>query len=228
MRQRIHIFLNGDFQRPPGFSEGPGDAYVIAADRGVIHPLSLNWPVHVLIGDFDSIPQPGLSEIRKKKSTKILTYPVEKDQTDFELALDLALEEISDNGEILIHAAFGGRRLDMSCSNLLLPAALLPLQKDKKPSFLFEDGERVIHLLIGPASLSLPSKRKNYLFSMIPLSPVASGVSLDGDFKYPLKDGKLRFGFTLGLSNEYHGGSGAVTVGAGILAVFIQPKRKNL
>ncbi|MDR2406924.1 MAG: hypothetical protein LBE13_02255, partial [Bacteroidales bacterium] len=65
------------------------------------------------------------------------------------------------------------------------------------------------------------------LVSLIPLSQKAKGVTLEGDFKYPLSQGTLGFGLTLGVSNELRGGEGLVLMGEGALAVFVQPLGKS-
>ena len=79
------------------------------------------------------------------------------------------------------------------------------------------------HVFTGPDRLPLPLDKTGSLISMIHMSPEATGITLEGEFKYPFRHGKISFGPTLGLSNEFHGGAGAVTLEAGTLALFIQP-----
>jgi thiamine pyrophosphokinase len=219
----IYIFLNGDLRLPSVFPKGHRGGLVFAVDRGAEHALSLGWPVGVLLGDFDSIDPLVLERIRAGGATEILTFPVEKDKTDFELALELALERIAAGGVIYVLAAFGGPRLDMSFSSLFLPAAAFPRAPEKKARIVYLHGESLIYAFAGPDKLTLPFDKTGSLVSLIPLCPEARGVTLEGEFKYPLRRGKIPFGSTLGLSNEYRGGAGAVILEEGVLAVIIQP-----
>jgi thiamine pyrophosphokinase len=155
--------------------------------------------------------------------TSVLRYPKDKDETDFELALGLALEEVSPDGSIKVLGAFGGGRLDMAFSNLLLPAALLPVQ-GKRPSVAFLEGSSQIFILCGKDRLSFQEDLGPRTVSILPLSPEAEGVSLQGDFRYPLGGGRLLFGLTLGISNEFFGGQGSVSLERGTIAVFVQPR----
>jgi thiamine pyrophosphokinase len=226
MHSRIYIFLNGDFSRPNSFPKEPGEALVIAVDRGVNHVLSLGWPVHVLLGDFDSIDKDVFEMVAANEETQVLTFPVKKDKTDFELALELAADEIEEKGAIYVLAAFGGDRLDMTFANLFMPAAGIRPLAEKRPRVFFLDGECLASVITGPDVFILPFDKTGSIVSLIPLFPEAKGVTLEGRFKYPLRKGRLRFGRTLGLSNEYHGGAGSIALEEGVLAVFIHPLPK--
>jgi thiamine pyrophosphokinase len=223
MFEMIYIFLNGSLALPPGFPANPEKgALTIATDGGLCHTHALGWTPNVILGDFDSAP-PELIEKYKDGSIEFITYPKEKDKTDFQLALELALERLEPNGLIDILGAFGGR-WDMTFSNLLAPVALASAEvKAKSPLFQFRDGNTLIYILMGPQLLEIsPTRAFNYL-SLIPLSPVAHGVTLHGDFQYPLENGSLLFGDTLGLSNKLKGNSGVVSLKKGFLAVFLRP-----
>jgi thiamine pyrophosphokinase len=115
----------------------------------------------------------------------------------------------------------------MNFANLFLMAADLPLKLEKRPRLIFQDGESIIHVIFGNDRLILPHDKTGSTISLIPLSPIVNGVTLEGDFKYHLRRGALRFGLTLGISNEYYGGQGAVSIEDGTLAVFIQPPLKK-
>jgi thiamine pyrophosphokinase len=227
MHPLIYIFLNGDFTPPPNFPKDKGSAFVIAVDRGLMHTIDLHWDANVLLGDFDSLGRDFLHKVVGTGKTRVLTFPVEKDQTDYELALELAMSEVDRYGTIITFAAFGGERLDMNFANLFLMAASLPQKDAKRPRLIFQDGIKLIFIMDGKDTLYLSNNEKDSLISLIPLCPVVTGVSLSGDFKYPLFEGTLHFGLTLGLSNEFYGGDGDISIEDGILAVFIQPLPKN-
>jgi thiamine pyrophosphokinase len=111
----------------------------------------------------------------------------------------------------------------MTFSNLFLPASVAAKDKaGKKPRFLFRDGSTLVYLMVGPDRLTIPFETVGGTVSLVPLSPAVRGVTLNGGFKYPLKDGNLDFGITLGMSNEFYGRGGLLTVRRGTLAVFIE------
>jgi thiamine pyrophosphokinase len=223
MPKTAYLFLNGGFTRPSLLPDDPGDALVMAADGGAIHPLALGWPIHVLLGDFDSIDRKTLKELKRRKGIKVVSFPAEKDQTDFELALLAAILEVGEFGEIRVLGALGGKRPDMAIANLLLPAAFLPTLGKRRPRIIFQEGDCVIHILEGNDQVALTAAEGGSLVSLVPLGSVCREVTLKGDFKYPLDGAILYLGLTLGVSNELRGGVGEVIMEEGTLAVFIQP-----
>ncbi|MDR2198997.1 MAG: thiamine diphosphokinase [Deltaproteobacteria bacterium] len=222
MPKVVYIFLNGDFKPPENLPESPGDGLVVAADRGLRHVLSLGWKADILVGDFDSLEPELLEAARQDENTRILQYPVEKNETDFELALEKAGEAADFEAALLILGAFGGGRLDMSFANLLLSACDLAVLREKKLRLTFLEGDALIHILKDGEHVVI-RQEEPLLISLIPLSPEVSGVTLAGNFKYPMKDGRLRFGYTLGVSNQHSGKNGKISVERGTLAVFLKP-----
>ena len=60
---------------------------IIAVDSGVEHLFRLSLVPNTLIGDLDSISEKSLNKI-KKNDVDIMAFNSNKDQTDFELALN--------------------------------------------------------------------------------------------------------------------------------------------
>ncbi|MDR3155294.1 MAG: thiamine diphosphokinase [Deltaproteobacteria bacterium] len=222
MFPRIYVFLNGVFRPPCNFPKTTGmDELIIATDGGVSHLAALGWKADVVLGDFDSAPEELLESCRSDRSVSLFRFPREKDKTDFELALEYAVDYLEPYGVIELLGAFGGR-WDMTFSNLFLPASIaLKDAAGKKPRFLFRDGATLVYVLAGPDKLTIPFETAGSTVSLVPLSQGVRGVTLKGGFKYPLKNGSLDFGITLGMSNEFYGRGGLLTVKRGILAVFI-------
>ena len=81
------IFASGELDSLPTAASvaHPGD-YWIAADGGLRHALALGRLPDVLIGDLDSVTPEQLAQA-EAAGVRILRYPVEKDDTDLELAL---------------------------------------------------------------------------------------------------------------------------------------------
>lgn len=96
----------------------PKPDFVIAADSGYRHAASLGLNVDVLIGDLDSIDAQLLDDA-KNDGIEIAKYPVDKDASDLELAVDEAVER----GATQITLVDGaGGRFDHVIGNALLLA----------------------------------------------------------------------------------------------------------
>ena len=101
-------------RRPPigGWSVALGPAtVVVAADGGARHARREGVAVDHLVGDLDSIGPTELEHLRVG-GTQVHLASADKDETDFELALDLALELIGSplpGAEVLVVGGSGGR-----------------------------------------------------------------------------------------------------------------------
>jgi thiamine pyrophosphokinase len=188
---RAYIFLNGDFEKPRLWPErpAPGDL-VIAADGGLRHVQALGWPVHCLVGDFDSLAPEVPDELRSQ-GAEVLQYPTDKDEIDFELALQLARRRGYARVEVL--GALGGR-WDMTIGNLFLPRAGWDSE-----AIRFRHGAWTILAAGGPVTLTVEG-RAGDLLSLIPLGEDVEGVPRSG-CRDPLAGETLRAGFSRGLSN---------------------------
>ena len=116
----MRVFLVGGSpfaHKPIGMAPGPEDR-VIAADHGAHHVLAWGWPLHLLVGDLDSLAAADLQAIQAM-DVPTITAPAEKDETDLELALAEALAMGA--RELVICGAFGGRA-DHLLANVLLLA----------------------------------------------------------------------------------------------------------
>ena len=94
---------------PPGeiwFAPGR-PAFVIAADKGLVHLEAQGIRPDLIVGDFDSLG-------RVPAGDNILRHPVEKDDTDTMLAVKTALDR--GMGTIVFYGCLGGR-LDHTYAN---------------------------------------------------------------------------------------------------------------
>ncbi len=164
---------------------------VVAVDSGAHYCREMNLLPHVLIGDFDSVSHDLLQEYTEH-DVECIDYPRQKNETDLELALDLAMERGAE--EVRLWGVVGGR-WDMSFSNILLAAH--PKYK-KMQLFLFETTCSFV-IIHGGKAYTLtdePGRR----ISLLPLAGDAEKVTLHG-FVYPLQDETLLFGTSRGISN---------------------------
>jgi thiamine pyrophosphokinase len=160
---------------------------IIAVDSGIEHLLNLSLNPNTLIGDLDSISKKSLDEV-KKNGVKILDFNSNKDQTDFELALNY-LEE-AEKSKVYIIGGESGEIDHLISIFLLIPSKsffenIIWLYGDKRIIF-----RQKIELNI----------KKLTKFSIIPLSDLTN-LSIDGA-EWNLDNKDIQFGETLTLRNS--------------------------
>jgi thiamine pyrophosphokinase len=206
--ERAIIFANGRMDAPPDFLKDPHKSdFVIAADGGTHHCVSLGIRPDVIIGDFDSL-DPQLISSYQRASVELIKYPAHKDETDLELALQLAIDRRF--REIYILAALGDR-WDMSIANLLL----LGKPMFSKLDLHIVDGPNDLFLIRGGENVEIKSK-PGYPLSLIPLAGDVIGITSHG-LEYPLQDEILFFGSSRGVSNVFIGDHAQIHVREGLL-----------
>lgn len=169
--------------------------------------MSLGLVPHLVVGDLDSLT----GEVRRQlqaKEVPIKRFPREKDETDTELALIEALNRQPE--EVIIFAGIGDR-LDHSLANIFLLAGYLssgiPIRLATPLQTLWATDRSV-------AVRGYPGQT----VSLLPLSPVVRDLTLKG-FYYPLENGLLRQGSSLGISNVLLGETGEIRFSDGILLI---------
>ena len=185
MNRRCVIFGGGDAASPETVqSELEGGELFIAADSGYLHMEKLGIAPDLLIGDFDSAPEPDAGEK--------LVFPVEKDDTDLMLAVKEGLARGYDR--FIIFGATGGR-LDHTFAAVQTLAYLLD---NGASGVIVSDTERIE--MIDEGSYRFP-QRSGYTFSLFSYSEKTESLELSG-VKYCCKDAMLNSGFPLGVSNK--------------------------
>ncbi|HEY3367101.1 MAG TPA: thiamine diphosphokinase [Symbiobacteriaceae bacterium] len=182
---------------------------VLCADGGVRHALALGLTPALMLGDFDST-DPALVAEMAARGIPIERMPVEKDETDTHLALAEAVRRGAT--EILLVGA-SGDRVDHTVSNLLLlpgvPAHIAVTLVDEK---------NVVRVLRPGGRLTITGEPGEYL-SLLPLSPEVTGVVAEG-VKWPLNNATLRWGESLGVSNQFVEAEAFVATREGYLLVI--------
>lgn len=201
---RAVIIGNGSFY--DGFEFLPEDI-VICADGGFNHASKHGIHANIVIGDMDSVKVDISGE-----NTRV--YPTEKDFTDSELAVSLALEKKC--SEIVL-LAMTGTRLDHTIANVCLLRSIA----EHGASGVIIDKENTIYYINKHISLN---GQNGKTVSLIPLNGDLTGVFNTG-FYYPLNNETVYYGTTRGISNKIisdaaditvHGGEGIVVVTNGI------------
>lgn len=188
--------------------------FLIACDKGYEACERMGIKPDVLIGDFDSA-KGDISTRAKAAGVKVITLNPEKDDTDAEAALDLAIEKTSEYDEIYLLGATG-TRLDHVLGNISL------VGKGLKAG-------RVVTMLDSHNSIEMiqPGEtyivEKDYQFgkyvSVFPYMGPVKGLNMTG-FKYPVKDGEIQGFSTLTVSNELAEDEGVITIEEGTLIVI--------
>ena len=184
---------------------------IIAGDRGLEALYKLKIIPNHVVGDFDSV-SPEILEFYKRQSQIIFyTFNAEKDNTDTDIALKLAIQLKS--SKITILGALG-KRMDHAIANIhILKDAL----EANIPCQIIDEHNR-IYLINKEMTLEKEKVYGKYV-SLIPLTSTVAGLSLTG-FKYPLKDYTLPIGTSLGISNEIIGDTAHIQMKNGILIVI--------
>ncbi|HZH92619.1 MAG TPA: thiamine diphosphokinase [Tissierellaceae bacterium] len=176
---------------------------VVAADSGIYNLKEGACRIDYLIGDFDSLTDTSILDA-PGSSMEIIRFPVEKDKTDTELAIDfLALKGCS---QITLVGAMGSR-MDHTISNIYL---LRSFHQKGISIRIIDDNNEISYL----TQERLLYKERGYYYSILPIGPDGITVSLEG-FHYPLKNELIEYGSSLGISNYLEDNEGRIIVHKG-------------
>jgi len=159
---------------------------VIGVDSGVEHLNKFAITPDLIIGDLDSIDKNLLTE-SAKKNIEIIKYPKNKDQTDFEIALDYAQKLEFESIDII-----GGENGEID--HLLSIFMTISINKCSDKTTWFYGKQKI---LFNPKSISI---NLNQIFSLIPLSNIKN-LNISGA-KWNLQNKNIDFGSTRTLRNE--------------------------
>ncbi len=184
---------------------------VVAANGGSSHVVAAGLVPDHLIGDLDSLSD-EIQERCRVGGTVVHRAPVDKDETDLELALTwVAVQPAVD--EVVVLGASGGRP-DQALANLLLLA--IPALVGRR--VLVASGDWVTMVVRGGERLNLEGSPGDRV-SLIPLGGAAEGVTTSG-LVFPLRDEMLHFGPARGVSNRMEGVTAQIIVQQGIVWCF--------
>ncbi len=212
MKERVIIFANGDVD-PQALESVRQDDFILCADGGALNAVRLGLTPDVILGDFDSLSDEILQDFRHQGIT-IIKYPMEKDKTDLELAMDYAIELGAT--EIVVFTALGGR-MDQMLGNVLLATQ----ENYKSARIAYISGLQTGYILRDENALELYGMAGDIL-SVIPLSPEVHVKALHG-VVWPLDNEVLEFGSSLSLSNRFAENLARIVLKSGICMVVHIP-----
>ena len=192
----------------PGWSADVG--LVVAADAGAETAERLGALPDLVVGDLDSLTTTALARLTAA-GVAFETSPVDKDESDAELAVRAALARGA--AALTIVGGFGGRP-----DHLLATIGILALPELIGVSVELVDGATRLSLLRGPGRVTIAG-RAGDLVSLLPFGPGVDGVTTAG-LAWSLIDEPLPPGPSRGLSNVRVRDTAEVSVRTGLLLVI--------
>ena len=166
----------------------PGD-FIVACDAGYRNAAKLGVRPDLIVGDFDSAPQP-------ETDRETIVLPHVKDDTDTQFAARWLVEHGYE--EVTLLGALGGARIEHMFTNVST-GLFLAMHGIKT---ILADARSEMHYLLPGKELVLERKDWMYL-SVFALGAPMTGVTLQGVY-YPLENATLsELDYPLGTSNEF-------------------------
>ena len=206
--KRVVIFAGGELS-PEYLNLLDEDDFIIGADQGALFLISHGYTPDIAVGDFDSVSPEALQDIKSKSKKTITCDAVNKDLTDSEMALDIAMDQQPDS---ILLLGVTGTRIDHSLASIQMMTRAL----QRQINCYVMDTHNYITLTGSQAVIN----DLGYTYvSLLPLTPEVSGITLEG-FQYPLTDATLKLGQSLGVSNKLVSSLGTVTIRSGLLLII--------
>lgn len=196
------IFAGGDPGTPGLLEDLPRPDLVVAADGGYDAAVDLGFAVDVAVGDMDSITAGEIPE-----SVVIERHPADKDATDLELAIELA---VRDSPARMVVVGGSGGRFDHELANASLLCSSRWGEIDEIDWVTQRGRAHVIR------QRRLISADVGALISLIPMGGDAAGVSTRG-LRWDLDNERLPAGVTRGVSNVFRSPVADIKVDTGCL-----------
>lgn len=176
---------------------------IIAADAGYLTAKKMGVTPDILLGDFDTLGEENIPD-----GIECLRVPAEKNDTDTQLAVQVAIERGA--GEIVIIGGMSGR-IDHTLSTL----AILEDLWERKAGRIYAtltDGKNRARFIRSSGTI-LPRSQYRF-FSLIAADETVKGITLDG-CKYPLKNGRISRRNQWAVSNEITGNCALIEIRRG-------------
>lgn len=206
------IISAGDFT-PVDIGLKAGDM-CIAADGGYLYCKMLGIEPDMVVGDMDSLDESvseDIAQMLTKTPERVHMLKPEKDDTDTLAAIRLALKE--GYRQFRIYGALGGR-VEHTIANI---QCLSFLKNQGAKGYIMD--ANLMMTVIKNETVRFNRTMEGYM-SLFALGDRAEGVTITG-MKYPLTDAVVTNDYPIGISNEFIGEEGQVTVQKGMLLLIV-------
>lgn len=187
--------------------ELPDRRWVIAADSGLDHAAAIGLRVDFIVGDMDSVSETGL----QAHTGPVDRHPVDKDATDFEIALDHALATPNITRIIVLGGA--GGRIDHFLAN----ASVIASSRFAGHDMEWCAGDARISVVRDHLALHGIAGQT---VSLLPVGGAVHGVTTTG-LAWNLERETLDFGSTRGVSNTFVSPVAIVSIESGALFAVV-------
>lgn len=211
MKDRVYIFTGGLLTEHLLSAYEIEKGMIIGVDRGAEWLMKRGVVPEYFVGDFDSVEADFIESLKKEYPDRLRLSIPEKDETDTELAIRLAIKLKPE--KIIIFGAIG-TRLDHVIANIHI---LMQAEKANIPSQIIGASNRIQLLMAGQTKVV--EKSDFPYVSLLPFSETVKGLTIKG-FKYPLNNSEMRIGVPLGISNELIEAYGTISIEEGILLII--------
>ena len=202
-RKKAFIYTGGTVFDEYVIEKPEATDLIICADAGYLTAQRLGISPDVMLGDFDTLGEENIPE-----GVECLRVPAEKNDTDTQLAVQVALERGAT--EIVIVGGLSGR-VDHTLSSLAI-LEMLWERKERRVYAIFTDGKNRARF-IRNSGVILPHEHFRF-FSLIAADPKVKGITLEG-CKYPLKNGQITRTHQWAVSNEIVGNCALIEIKRG-------------
>ena len=207
--QKVYIFCNNNYSyNNDNFTLDIDLSGIIIGSNGGANYLCKKGIIpDVVIGDFDSIFPECLDSLKNKSN--IIKFPVDKDKSDTELAVEYCVQN-GFNNITLINAVDG--RLDHSLVNIFFIERFIK----QGLTFQFLNRENEIFVVTDKIQINAEIGTIISLISLTDFTLVKKTESL----KFPLNNEKLYRSSSRGISNTTTEEKFSITVTCGILLII--------
>ncbi len=191
-------------------------SYIIAADAGMKLCREAGLLPDLILGDFDSADSDCFAYFHQRIPERMKRYPVHKDETDTELALNAAIARWKEHPAregIVILSALGGR-----VDHLLGNIQLLETAVAAGVSCRLINRQCSVRMIDRDTVLRRQELFGRYV-SLIPYGGPVRGLTLTG-FEYCVQNFTLQTGRSRGISNELREETGTISMEEGRLLVI--------
>lgn len=218
---------------------------VIAADSGAEFLRKHDLAPDIIVGDFDSSDPETIAYFRNRGHVEIVSLKRDKDKTDTEVALDLALKKGFTTA--IVTGAMRGSRIDHELANLFLIEHYarqgMDLILHSQDTVIFgisglnseycatygpaygansDETPRIMHYQGKRAFYGKPSS----WVTILPVTCYATGVTTS-NLKFPLYNATLQRGSTLGVSNEMLERTASISIAKGFAVVILSRRSRS-